>query len=100
MAGPGRLEVRFLDFVPAFGVLAVDPETLNGQACIDIYSHRHGATEPTLPLRADRDLRWFAHFLDEFDRVWTTGRPYRPYPGSTASPPPSFRGDPCPPGPV
>lgn len=77
-AGPGRLEVRLLGFVPAFGLFAVDPETPNGQARVDIYSHRCSTPEPTLPLRADRDLRWFAHFLAEFDRIWTTGRPYEP----------------------
>lgn len=79
-AGPGHLEVRLLDFVPAFGMFAIDPETPNGQARVDIYSHRHGCTEPTLPLHADRDRRWFTHFLDEFDRLWTTGHPYRPTP--------------------
>jgi len=76
--GPGRLEVRLLDFVPAFGLLAVDPATPHGQARIDIYSHRCGTPEPTLPLRADRDLRWFAHFAAEFDRIWAIGRPYEP----------------------
>ncbi|WP_250008217.1 hypothetical protein [Actinoplanes sp. M2I2] len=75
-AGPGRLEVRLLDFVPAFGLIAVDPETPDGRARVDIYSHRCGTPEPTLPLRADRDPRWFAHFLAEFDRLWATGRPY------------------------
>lgn len=104
-AGPGRLEVRLLGFVPAFGLLAVDPDTPNGQARVDIYSHRCGTPEPTLPLRADRDLRWFTHFLAEFDRIWSTGHPYQPNRrrgsrASTASPPPSFRHAPRPPGSV
>ncbi|MBU2668205.1 hypothetical protein KOI35_32305 [Actinoplanes bogorensis] len=73
---PGRLEVRLLDFVPAFGLIAVDPESTEGEARIDIYSHRCGTAEPALPLRADRDHRWFTHFVAEFDRVWTAGRPY------------------------
>jgi hypothetical protein len=74
--GPGRLEVRLLDFVPAFGLVAVDPETPDGQARVDIYSHRCGTPEPALPLRADRDVRLCAHFLAEFDSIWTAGQPY------------------------
>jgi len=75
-AGPGRLQVRLLDFVPAFGLVAVDAEAPHGQVRVDIYSHRCGAPEPTLPLYADRDVRWFRHFVAEFDRVWAAGRPY------------------------
>jgi hypothetical protein len=75
-AGPGRLQVRLLDFVPAFGLVAIDAEAPHGQARVDIYSHRCGAPEPALPLYADRDARWFRHFVAEFDRVWEAGRPY------------------------
>ncbi|MFG1917417.1 hypothetical protein [Micromonospora sp. NPDC048898] len=74
--GTGRLEVRLLDFVPAFGLLAIDPKTSNGEAQVDIYSHRCGVPEPTLSLHADRDPRWFGHFLAEFDRIWAIGKPY------------------------
>jgi hypothetical protein len=75
-AGPGRIEVRLLDFVPAFGLVAVDADTPHGQVRVDIYSHHSGTTEPTLPLYADHDVRWFRHFVAEFDRVWAAGRPY------------------------
>ncbi|MFI7543501.1 hypothetical protein [Actinoplanes sp. NPDC049599] len=75
-AGPGRIEVRLLDFVPAFGLLAIDADTPHGQLRVDIYSHRCGTPEPALPLYADRDVRWFRHFVAEFDQVWAAGRPY------------------------
>lgn len=74
----GRLEVRLLDFVPAFGLVAVDPSTSTGRAQVDIYSHRFGVPEPMLSLQPDRDPRWFGHFLAEFDRIWTIGKPYEP----------------------
>jgi hypothetical protein len=76
-AGPGHLEVRLLNYVPAFGLLAVDAEAPHGQVHVDIYSHRSGTPEPTLPLYADRDVRWFRHFVAEFDQVWETGVSYR-----------------------
>jgi hypothetical protein len=84
-AGPGRLEVRMLDFVPAFGLIAIDPGTVEGRIHVEIYSHRSGAPEPELPLRADTDARWFRHFAAEFDRIWAVGRPAAPT-GGSASP--------------
>jgi hypothetical protein len=78
--GPGELQVRLLDFVPAFGLVAIDAETPHGQVRVDIYSHRCGTPEPTLPLYADRDARWFRHFVAEFDRVWAAGSPYERLP--------------------
>lgn len=76
-AGPGRLEVRLLDFVPAFGLIAIDADDPDGQLHVDIYSHRAGTPEPTLPLFAGRDVHWFRHFADEFDRLWAAGRCYQ-----------------------
>lgn len=75
-AGPGRLHVRLLDFVPAFGLVAIDADKPDGRLRVDIYSHRSGTPEPSLPLFADRDARWFRHFVDEFDRLWAAGRRY------------------------
>ncbi len=75
-AGPGSLQVRLLDFVPAFGMVAVDADAPHGELHVDIYSHRAGVLEPTLPLYADRDTRWFRHFAGEFDRIWAAGHPY------------------------
>lgn len=72
---PGRLEVRLLDFVPSFGLIAVDGDDRDGRIQVDVYSHRFGVPEPSLPLRADRDRDWYQHFLVEFEQLWSTGRP-------------------------
>ncbi|MDI6104392.1 DUF5919 domain-containing protein [Actinoplanes sp. NEAU-A12] len=74
-SGPGSLEVRLLNFVPAFGMLAQDVEARHGLMRVDIYSHRCESLEPVLALRADRDAGIVRHFIDEFDRLWSVGRP-------------------------
>lgn len=71
--GGGQLEVRLLRFVPAFGMVLVDPEEPTGRISIDIYSHRPDGREATVTLRADRDPVWYRHFAREFDRVWAAG---------------------------
>jgi len=73
---PGRLEIRLLGFVPAVGMIAVDADKPHGHLHVDIYSHRPGGPDPTLPLYAAQDQQWFRHFTGEFDRIWATGRPF------------------------
>jgi hypothetical protein len=74
-AGPGRLEIRLIGFVPAVGLLMIDPAEAHGQVRVDIYSHRFAAPEPTLALLAHRDPVWYRHFRQEFEQIWSTGRP-------------------------
>jgi Domain of unknown function (DUF5919) len=77
-AGPqanGTLEVRFLTFVPVFGLTMVDPDEPDGLIQVDIYAHRSAGPEPVLRLSPQRDPRWYRHFLHEFERIWTHGRP-------------------------
>jgi hypothetical protein len=73
--GAGRIEVRLLDFVPAFGLLAVNGRRPDGRLHVDIYSHAFGGKEPALTLRAGRDHTWYQHFAGEFDQIWASARP-------------------------
>lgn len=82
----GRLEVRLLDFVPAFGLIVVDPDEPHGRIDVDIYSHRPNGREPVLSLRANRDPEWYRHFLGEFERIWATGTPLDAGPLSATRP--------------
>ncbi|WP_203822256.1 hypothetical protein [Paractinoplanes ferrugineus] len=68
--GRGRLEVRLLDFVPAFGLLSA-----NGSLRVDLYSHALSGTEPALTLHARRDHTWYQHFRGEFEQIWAAARP-------------------------
>jgi hypothetical protein len=76
-AGPsasGKLEVRFLTFVPVFGLTLVDPDEADGLIHVDIYAHRSAGAEPVLRLNPRRDPRWYRHFLHEFNRIWAHGQ--------------------------
>lgn len=73
LATAGRLEIRLLDFVPAYGLLAVDPGTPGGRLHVDLYSHTFGGREPSLTLRATHDPVWYPHFRAEFEQIWSAG---------------------------
>jgi hypothetical protein len=74
-ASADRLEIRYLRFVPAIGLTVVDADEEHGRIQVDIYAHRSAGPEPVIRLTRARDPRWYAHFLQEFERVWTNGRP-------------------------
>lgn len=68
--GTGRIEVRLLDFVPAFGLLTVDD-----RVHVDVYSHAFGGPDASMTLHADRDHAWNEHFHAEFEQIWAAGTP-------------------------
>ncbi|NEB04895.1 hypothetical protein G3I78_38505 [Streptomyces sp. SID13726] len=69
-----RLEIRFLPFVPAFGLVLLDPQRPDGLIHVDIYSHNSATGDAVLTLRPGRDGEWYENFRSEFDRVWESGR--------------------------
>ncbi|GAA2255040.1 hypothetical protein [Streptomyces indiaensis] len=71
----GRVEVRFLDFVPAFGLVLLDPQRPGGRIHVDIYSHSSASGDAVFTVLPHRDGEWFPHFQTEFDSVWEHGRP-------------------------
>ncbi|MGW3662556.1 hypothetical protein [Streptomyces sp. NPDC005141] len=84
MERPGvgdRVEVRFLPFVPAFGLVVLDPQRPGGLIHVDIYSHSSASGDAVFTLRPDRDGPWYEHFHAEFERVWEYGRPAGPSDG-------------------
>ncbi|WP_377268110.1 hypothetical protein [Peterkaempfera sp. SMS 1(5)a] len=71
----GRVEVRFLSFVPSFGLFLLDPQRPGGRIHIDIYSHSSASGDAVFTVLPHRDDQWFRHFRTEFDSVWEHGRP-------------------------
>lgn len=71
---PGRFHVRLLAFVPAVGLILIDPLTEHSRIHVDLYSHHPSAREPSMAVCADRNPHWYRHFLNQFDRIWATGR--------------------------
>jgi hypothetical protein len=70
-----RVEVRFLPFVPAFGLVVLDPQRVSGHIYVDIYSHSSAGGDAVFSLLPHRDGQWYQHFQTEFDRIWAFGRP-------------------------
>lgn len=71
----GRVEVRFLPFVPAFGLVLLDAQRAEGRIYVDVYSHKSAGGDAVFALAPHRDGQWYPHYEAEFERVWEVGRP-------------------------
>jgi len=71
----GRIEVRLLPYVPAFGMYLIDPTLPDGRAYVELYQHRSLEPNPCFSLRPDRDGRWYPFFVKQFDTLWDSARP-------------------------
>ena len=69
------LQPRLLPFVPTFGMCLTDSKDSHGQIQVEMYQHRTLEANLSFTLRADRDGRWFTQFAEQFETMWTSGRP-------------------------
>ncbi|WP_199550880.1 hypothetical protein [Streptomyces sp. N35] len=85
-ASSGRVDVRFVPFVPAFGLVMIDTRQPGGLIHVDIYSHSSATGDAVFTLLPGRDGPWFEHFEAEFERIWAVARPAGPSDGFPAAP--------------
>jgi hypothetical protein len=67
----GNLEVRVLDTLPPFGLLAVDKDKPNGRIRIELYPDDCPVSDrPIFELLASRDDKWYSFFNQQFETLW------------------------------
>jgi len=74
----GRLELRFLPYMPSFGLVLVDPDTADGNIYVEIYQHKSLEPHPSFLLNARRDEKWYRFFRHQFETLWSSARPADP----------------------
>jgi hypothetical protein len=70
----GSVEVRFMPFVPAFGLVLLDAGDDDGVIHVELGTHSSAGRDPVFTLTPRRDHFWFEHFKAEFDRMWEVSR--------------------------
>jgi hypothetical protein len=81
----GALSARLLPYVPSFGLLSFDANRSNGIAFVEIYPHGTGhKTQPTFDLTPHRDGMWYEYFVDQFEQMWNSARPWNPQTAANA----------------
>jgi hypothetical protein len=72
--GSGKIELGHLPFIPAFGMVMLDPDQPHGICYVEIYHHRSAEPSPAFTLRAADDPLWFEFFRKQFGLLWEACR--------------------------
>jgi hypothetical protein len=67
----GTLEVRVVDYLPPWTLIAINPSDPDGFMSIRLTTFRiSNDRRPSFDLRRKVDNKWFLFFLEQFEAVW------------------------------
>jgi hypothetical protein len=68
----GSFSYRFLDYNPGFSLVAIDPNTRNGQIIIEFHGFHNEATSSRMHIEILRQQseRWYKYWTDQFSGIW------------------------------
>lgn len=73
----GNLEVRVIDYLPSWTVIAADPKSDKGKMFVQFTTFKSpDEKRPTFQLAAISDKEWFHFFVEQFDNAWKVGEPF------------------------
>jgi len=73
----GKLEIRFLDFLPSFGAIFINPEAYDGIIYLWFYTYKtKNPIKPKMILHSTDD-RWYRLFKEEIIALWNNASEYR-----------------------
>jgi hypothetical protein len=70
----GKVELGYLPFHPAFGMIIIDPNQPHGTCTVEIYHHKSAEPNPVIEVKASKDPFWFDFFLHQFEILWSNCR--------------------------
>jgi hypothetical protein len=72
----GKIEVREVDYLPPYTIIATDYHLPTGKMYVRLMSFRTpNETRPTFELDALKDNDWYKFFCQQFELVWDTAKP-------------------------
>jgi hypothetical protein len=75
---PDQIELRFIDFVPTLGLLAIDSHSPSGQIIVEMLPHKiEPYMRPQLLFKASENHSWFLYFRDICEATWRDATPYK-----------------------
>lgn len=73
---PAKLEVRVVDYLPSWTIMAFDPQKPNGQIFVSLLSFRDiNENRVSFKLDAIKDGEWIRIFRDQFESLWEVAQP-------------------------
>jgi hypothetical protein len=76
--GDGKLELRFIEFVPTLSLMVVDPQLPTGHIVVELLPYQVDApSRPHLIFKASENPYWFAYFREVAEHIWRDAKPYK-----------------------
>jgi hypothetical protein len=73
----GKLEVRVIDYLPPYTIIALDPDLPSGQMFVRLNNYdTPNEKRPTFDLVKKQDGDWFEFFRNQFEKVWKDAHIY------------------------
>jgi hypothetical protein len=73
---PATLEIRVVDYLPPWTLVAFDPSKKKGKMFISILPFRHRIRDrPTFRLDAEKHGYWMRTFTEQFEKLWEEAEP-------------------------
>lgn len=66
----GTIEIGYLPYTPAFGMILIDPETEDGVGIFEIYHHKSTERNATFTVSAVEDEQWYPFFQQQYELLW------------------------------
>jgi hypothetical protein len=66
----GTVELRYLNVVPSFGLLVLDPDGARGEVQVELLTCGASVHRPSFIVSQTSDKRWYDFFVSQFEALW------------------------------
>lgn len=71
LSGSSKITVQGINFLPTFGLLAINPKSEHGKICIKLYPFKVSKNKYCVfSLEADKDKSWYQFYCSQFQVIW------------------------------
>lgn len=71
---PGTIQIGFLPYIPAFGLINIDAQKQQGVCYVEVYHHKSRSPEPVFKIHNTDDPAWHQLFARQFEILWASCR--------------------------
>ena len=76
---PAKLQVRTVDYFPAWTIMLVDPHKSTGKLFLSLVSFNDpNEVRPSMEFTVEKNNDWILYFHDQFEKMWNASQPYTP----------------------
>jgi hypothetical protein len=77
ISSPEKLQIRTVDYFPAWTIMLVDPHKSTGKLFLSLVSFNDpNEVRPSMVFTVEKNNDWILYFNDQFERIWNISQRY------------------------